>query len=153
MWGSQRNLGNFLLKHFLEGRSFIQLAECLIDGEQIINSNNSFVNGPKYHGLVTDMILASNLLLHFIKESILELKWQGPCPCFHFLFLPQYLSGTEDLCGIKINKCTVMFTLNAATLYLPEVHVMVWPVDKQHAFYITFTESFHFSAATTSTLW
>ena len=32
------------------------------------------MNGSKYHGLTTDMILASNLLLHFIKESIPELK-------------------------------------------------------------------------------
>ena len=49
-----------------------------------------------------------------------------------------------------------MFTynaLNAATLYLPELHAMVWPVDKQHAFYTTFTESFHFSTAMTSALW
>ena len=62
----------------------------------------------------------------------------------------------EDLCGIKINECTIMFTynaLNAATLYLPELHAMVWPVDKQHAFYTTFTESFHFSTAMTSALW
>lgn len=49
-----------------------------------------------------------------------------------------------------------MFTynaLNAATLYLPELHTMVWSVDKQHAFYITFTERFHFLTAMTFTLW
>ena len=77
-------------------------------------------------------------------------------PCFHFLLLPQCVSGMEDLCGIKINKGTIMFTytaLSAATFYLPELHTAVWPVDKQHAFYITFTERFHFLTAMTFTLW
>ena len=49
-----------------------------------------------------------------------------------------------------------MFTYNAlsaATFYLPELHTVVWPVDKQHAFYITFTERFHFLTAMTFTLW
>ena len=80
----------------------------------------------------------------------------GSMPCFHFLLLPQCLSGMEDLCRIKISKCTIMFTynaLNAASLYLPELHTMIWPVDKQHAFYITFTERFHFLTAMTFTLW
>lgn len=48
----------------------LQLAECIVDWKQIINSNNFFMNGQEHSELITGEILFSNLLQCWVKESI-----------------------------------------------------------------------------------
>lgn len=50
----------------------LQLAECIADWKQIINSNNFFTNGQEHSALVTGEILFSNLLQCLVKGSILD---------------------------------------------------------------------------------